>query len=212
MPYDTVRKFEQEMAEYCGSRYAVSVSSCTNAIFLCLMYYKTTIDMPITLPKHTYVGVACAVKNAGYEIEWSDERWDGAYMLYPTKIVDSALRLYEGMYDKLYQDAYVCLSFHSRKHIGIGRGGMILTDDKEAAQWLRRARFDGRDECEQLKDNFTMTGWNMYMTPEQAARGLTLLHFYKETENHPDIDDYDTYPDLSKVQVFNEADIFDEGF
>jgi dTDP-4-amino-4,6-dideoxygalactose transaminase len=36
------------------------------------------------------------------------------------------------------------LSFHRRKHLAIGRGGMILTDDAEAAKWLRLARYDTR--------------------------------------------------------------------
>ena len=39
-PYLVVKKFEDSVAEYTGSKYAVSVDSCTNALFLCLMYQK----------------------------------------------------------------------------------------------------------------------------------------------------------------------------
>ena len=32
-----------------------------------------------------------------------------------------------------------------KKKIPIGRGGAILTNDKKAYQWLKMARYDGRD-------------------------------------------------------------------
>ena len=34
-------------------------------------------------------------------------------------------------------DTFHCLSFHIRKHIPIGKGGMILTDDKKAYDWFK---------------------------------------------------------------------------
>ena len=34
--------FEKKIAEYAGSKYAVSVDNCTNALFLCLKYLKAT--------------------------------------------------------------------------------------------------------------------------------------------------------------------------
>ena len=34
-PYNIVRMFEEEMAHYTGAKYAISVDSCTNALFLC---------------------------------------------------------------------------------------------------------------------------------------------------------------------------------
>lgn len=37
-PYKIVSDFEQAIAEYAGSKYAVAVESCTAAIFLSLMY------------------------------------------------------------------------------------------------------------------------------------------------------------------------------
>ena len=39
-PYKIVRMFEEEIAEYTGSPYAVSVDSCTNALFLVCKYLK----------------------------------------------------------------------------------------------------------------------------------------------------------------------------
>ena len=39
-PYKVVQMFEEEVAIYTGAPYAISVDSCTNALFLCLQYLK----------------------------------------------------------------------------------------------------------------------------------------------------------------------------
>ena len=36
--WDIINLFEQKIANFCGSPYAVSVDSCTNALFLCFYY------------------------------------------------------------------------------------------------------------------------------------------------------------------------------
>ena len=38
-PYYIVDEFEKTIASLAGSKYAVAVDSCTNAIFLCLNIY-----------------------------------------------------------------------------------------------------------------------------------------------------------------------------
>jgi dTDP-4-amino-4,6-dideoxygalactose transaminase len=97
---------------------------------------------------------------------------------------------------------FYCLSFHYKKHLPIGRGGMILTNDKKAVEWLKMARFDGRREIPLSEDNATIRGWNMYLTPEQAARGLVLFDLIKD-KKLPDLKVEDQrYPDLSKWRVF----------
>lgn len=86
-----------------------------------------------------------------------------------------------------------------RKLLPIGRGGMILTDDLFVAGWLRKMRFDGRDgNVPFMEDKIQFLGYNAYMTPEQAARGLQLL------ENlPPDLPDLPAvYPDLRHMPVF----------
>ena len=35
-PYNIVKMFEEVIAEYTGATYAVSIDSCTNALFLCM--------------------------------------------------------------------------------------------------------------------------------------------------------------------------------
>jgi len=76
---------------------------------------------------------------------------------------------------------------------------MVLTDDPGDAAWLRRMRFDGRDgSVPFMEDHVSLLGWNAYMTPEQAARGLQLLEALPD--GLPDI--ANDYPDLRSMPVF----------
>lgn len=208
--YDVVKQFEECIALYAGSKYAVAVESCSAAILLSLDYKKRLLaedKWKIEIPKFTYPSVAFAIMHIHkYAPAFSDEQWEGTYDLklwYGHKsigITDGALRFKRGM----YKGGLHCLSFHAKKHLQIGRGGMILTDDEQAYKWLKKARFDGRDECS-LADqkDIDVAGWNAYMTPEQAARGLELFNMIKD-KDLPDlrVEDQD-YPDLSKFTVFN---------
>jgi hypothetical protein len=78
---------------------------------------------------------------------------------------------------------------------------MILTDSREAADWLKRAAYFGRRAIDHLKDNFDMLGWNYYMLPEIAARGLVLMLGIKPENEDLEIE----YQDLSKYQIYTEA-------
>ena len=99
-------------------------------------------------------------------------------------------------------DSYYCLSFnYTKKHIPLGRGGMILTNDKEAVDWFKQMRFDGRKEITLHKDNTTLFGHNMYLLPEQAARGLLLFETIKD-KKLSDIVRVPSYPDISKWKCF----------
>jgi dTDP-4-amino-4,6-dideoxygalactose transaminase len=101
------------------------------------------------------------------------------------------------------KEQFQCLSFHAKKHLAIGKGGMILTDDHYAVEWFKKARYEGRSEKFYKKDQIDMLGWNMYMTPEQAARGLVLLQ-QLPLEN-PDIPEVGGgYRDLTEFNVFKK--------
>ena len=39
-PYQIVKMFEEEIAAYTGAKYAVTVDSCTNALFLVCKYLQ----------------------------------------------------------------------------------------------------------------------------------------------------------------------------
>jgi len=212
-PYDIVDALEKRVAEYAGSKYAVAVDSCTNALLLALRYSKwrsehgvesvmygdgTKLES-ITLPNKTYVGVAYAVLNAGLKCKFKDYEWQGAYKLEGTDIIDSARRFRRGMYVK---GSLYCLSAHWGKHLKIGRGGFILTDDYEAATILRIMRFDGRTAGLPPKmDNFIYQSNHCYMLPEEAARGLMLMSYMPDVNADIPADDY---ADLSKYPIFTE--------
>lgn len=196
MPQGTIRLFEERIAEYAGSKYAVSVDSCCNALFLCCKYLQVKV---VKIPKITYPGVACSIINSGGISYFTNKKWQGVYELEPYRIIDGALRFKKGMYIK---DSFHCLSFHIKKHLPIGRGGMILTNDQDAYTWFKRARFDGRDQVPLDEDMIQMVGYNMYMTSEQAARGLTLFETIKD-KDLPDMDSTkQKYPDLSKIKAY----------
>lgn len=197
--WDVVDLFEKKIAEYSGSKYAVSVDNCTNALFLCLKYLKYE-GSTITIPGKTYVSVPCTIINAGCKVKFEDIEWSGAYQLKPTPIYDGAVRFRKGMYKP---GTYHCLSFHIRKHLPIGKGGMILTDDEEAVKWFKMARYEGRHhEIPYKEDKFTMTGWNMYMTPEQAAKGLEL--FEKMPDFNPDQESSGSSKDLTEFKFYEK--------
>jgi len=186
--WNVVRDFENVVAEYAGAPYAVAVDSCTWALFLCCRYLHVGV---VTLPKKTYCSVPGAVIHAGGSVQFCNGDWSGWYSLTPYHIADSACCFHKGMYRSGW---FFCLSFQARKHIPIGRGGMILTDNKEAAEWFRLARFNGRREEPMSQDSKpAFVGWHCFMEPERAARGLQLMMNVKD--DNPDL--VFDYPDLS---------------
>jgi dTDP-4-amino-4,6-dideoxygalactose transaminase len=189
---DVIRQFEKTIAKHCGAPYGVAVESCSSALFLCCRYFNVG---EVTIPKKTYFSVPFGITHAGGRVIFKDKKWRGAYELKPYPIIDSAVRFRKGMFRPGF---FHCLSFHYSKHIPIGRGGMILTDDKKAVAWLREMRNDGRREIPKEMDRVELAGWNFYMTPEQAARGLSL--FYWRIHGKKDLPDIDmNYSDLSYV-------------
>ena len=195
-PYNVVRMFEEEIARYTGSPYAVSVDSCTNATFLCCKYLNVK---EVIMPKRTYLSIPMSVIHAGGTVKFKDIEWSGIYSLDPYPIYDSAKRLTSNMY---IEGSYMCLSFHIKKLLGIGKGGMILTDNEDAVEWFKRARYEGRSEKFYKNDDIDMLGWNMYMTPQQASHGLSLLQNYPE--HVKDMGEENGYRDLTEFSVFKD--------
>lgn len=197
--FGVVAEFERRVAEYAGSKYAVAVDCCTNAIFLSLKYCQMALSDKgaIVCPAKTYVSVPMAILHAGFRLNLQDFGWKGVYQLYPLPIYDGAKRFTRGM----YQGGLHSLSFHTKKILNIGRGGMILTDDENAVKWLKKARYDGREEKHYTGGEIESIGWHMYMMPDQAARGLTLLDVLPD-ENEDLTEDY---PDLRTMPVFRCA-------
>lgn len=187
--------FEQRLSEFTGAPYVVLVDSCTNAIFLALTYLARydSIAPTITIPSQTYVGVAQSVLNAGFNLAFNAERWVGQYVLHGSPIVDAAVGFKQGM----YRGGMVCLSFHQKKALPIGKGGAILLNDKQAYTTLKRMSWDGRDASISVADDLAniIPGFHMNMTPNDAATGVLLLNSYKGDK----IGSYADYPDISTI-------------
>lgn len=194
--------FEARLCDYTGAPYAVAVDNCSNALFLALTYVDIR-DQVITIPSHTYPAVPCEIIHAGGKVcfEPSFVQLCGAYQLKPTPVWDCALEFTCGMYKPI---TLQCLSFTGpHKHLKLGKGGAILTDSKEAYEWFKRARFSGRRECSYHEDNFDMLGWNFYMMPEIAAKGLQLMdQFYRDGVKVHNEPLSLKYPDLSKFPIY----------
>jgi len=202
-PYKIVQMFEEEVALYTNAPYAISVDSCTNALFLCCKYLEVG---EVTIPSKTYLSVPMSIIHAGGEVIFDKtsktNHWIGTYQLKPYPIYDSAKRFTSDMY---IPNSFMCLSFHIKKHLKMGKGGMILTDNEKAVEWFKKARYEGRSEKLYHEDDIDMLGWNMYMTPQQAAHGLALMQNYPNTM--PDLDENNGYRDLTEFSVFKNCKV-----
>lgn len=204
-PRDINIIFESKLAEFSGSKFAILTDCCTNAIFLSLSYLvwsgKLVAGTEVEIPNQTYISIPHAVQHAGLVPRLVNREWAGVYEIGRTGVIDGAGRFTEGMFET--PDKYHCLSFQIKKRLPIGRGGVVLTDDPVAAQWIRRASYDGRDLSLPYDDpsHASGPGWHMYMTPEDAARGIILMdQIDKQNEdtmtfrNYPPISSYSGIP------------------
>jgi dTDP-4-amino-4,6-dideoxygalactose transaminase len=167
MSFNVVEKFEQEVAKFFGAPYAVAVDCCTHGLELCLRLNKTE---KITVPAHTYISVPFLAKKLNIGFEWRDEDWVDYYYLGDSNIVDAAVLWEKNSY---IPGTLMCVSFQFKKHLSLGRGGMILTDNKQASLDLKKMSYDGRmPDMPWRQQDITTVGYHYYMTPETAKLGL----------------------------------------
>lgn len=76
--------------------------------------------------------------------------------------------------------AMSCFSFHPRKSLTTGEGGMVLTADDALAERLRRLRNHGT-ERNGWRATFVEPGFNMRMSDLNAALGLVQVPRHRET-------------------------------
>lgn len=196
-PHDVTRAFEAALCEYTGARYAVTTTSCTQAILMACAYFGWMHRDTVSMPMLSYVGVPAAILNAGLTVMFRDEDWQGEYQLDPLPVWDSARRFTSGMYRP---GTMQCVSFHATKILADSQGGAILHDNPDADAWLRRARFDGRTEGVDAKfDQVQYPSWHAYLSPDVAARLLWKLQGLPK--HNPDLPRSD-YPDLSQMEAF----------
>ena len=198
MSFKIVSEFEQKIAKFYGSPYAVAVDCCTHAIELCLRYKEVK---KYTVPPNTYPSVPNLAQKIGIEFEWEEQDWKDYYYLGGTNIIDAAVYWKSNGYVK---DSLMCLSFQYQKHLSLGRGGMILCDDSESKDELKKMSYDGREPDIPWRDqNITTIGYHYYMTPETASLGLEKLPEAVKTEpRHWNIDEW---PDLRGMDLFKDV-------
>lgn len=197
MSFDIVEDFEKEVAAFFGSPYAVAVDCCTHAIELCLRHQGT---QSFTTPKRTYISVPFLADKLNISHSWTDEDWVDYYRLGDTNIIDAAVLWQK---DSYITGTLMCLSFQFRKHLSLGRGGMILLDDKKTANDLKKMSYDGRiSELPWRDQDIETIGYHYYMTPETAQSGIDLLSEAIETE--PVKWTINDWPDLTKLTVFKD--------
>jgi len=196
-PRDIIDIFENKMANYAGCKYGIAVDSCTSGIFLSLKYFQAS--GIITIPSHTYVSVPMQIIHAGCKVEFENLEWSGVYQLKPYPIYDGAVRYTKDMY--VGDNALQVVSFQIKKRLPMGKGGMVLTDNEDVYKWIKKASYDGRDlDVYYPDDDFSILGWHMYMTPEDAARGILIMDQLPDTNE--DSGCWKNYSDLSTKEIF----------
>jgi len=180
--YKITEDFEKALADYTGAKYVVTLDNMSNGLFLALYYEnyvkKSIISPTIKIPNRTYPSVPCEIIHAGLKVEFEiveGKTIKGAYNLKGSNVWDSALSFTADMYKP---KTHMCVSF--------------------------TGRYSGRRECSYHDDNLDMLGWNFYMMPELAARGLLLMNqFYTLDGTKKQNADLELpYPDLSKFEIY----------
>ena len=167
--------FEEAVADFWQSRYAVAVDCCTHALELCL-HVK---PQHAVCPTRTYLSVPMMMDKSRSSYEFLDKPWTDYYYL-TNDIIDAAPYWKRNGY---VNNTLMCISFGHKKHINIGKGGMILLNDKTLYERLQKIRYDGRSIHSGVMykdDDVTELGYHYYMTPETAAVGLEIFHQKKD--------------------------------
>lgn len=203
---EVTTKFEQNVARYVHSKYAIATTSATTAIHTSLECMNVK-GKKVLVSDFTFPATALAINLAGGIPVLVDV--DKDTMNVTTKIIEDALdektrfilpvslfgnplerKFYKlrnkGL--KIIEDAatnlgtkigneYVgsladitCFSFHPRKIITTGEGGMITTNNKELAEKCRRYKMFGKAGTE-----FVQEGTNYKISDILSAVGLAQL-------------------------------------
>jgi dTDP-4-amino-4,6-dideoxygalactose transaminase len=194
MNFETVKEFENEIAKFYNAPYAIATDSCTHGVELCLRYFEAK---EINVPKRTYLSIPFLAHKLNIKLNWKDENWTDYYYL-TNNIIDAAVLWKEGSYTP---GTFMSVSFQYQKHLSLGRGGIILTDNQEVAIQLKKMSYDGRNPDKLWRDqNINTIGYHYYMTPETAQLGLNKLP--KAIETTPKQWTVKDWPDLTQMDIF----------
>jgi len=195
MSFNSVAELENKIADFFGAPHAVAVDCCTHGIELCLRLFDLD---KINVPTRTYISIPFLAHKLNIGLQWEEQEWENYYYL--TKDVVDAAVLWER--NSYVTGTFMNISFQFQKHLSLGRGGMILTDDKDSAYELKRMSYDGRSpDIPWREQNISSIGYHYYMTPETAELGLD--KFQNAVDTPPRKWTVSDWPDLTKMNVFN---------
>lgn len=196
MSFKSVSDFEILIANFFKAPYAIATDSCTHAIELCFRYLNHYKE--IIVPTRTYISIPFLANKLNLELKWNDSIWEDYYCFEGTNIYDAAVYWQRNGF---IRDSFMCLSFQFQKHCNIGKGGMILLDDKKAYNKLSRMVYDGRvRDIPWREQDISEVGYHYYMTPESAKEGIK--RFEEVKEKIPKKWTSADYPFLPSMKVF----------
>lgn len=166
-----VEEFENNFCEYVGAKYACSMNSATNSIFLIFLNKGLEVKIPSMIPP-----VVCnALITSGNKINFIDNtEWVGnSYVLHDFgyyKIIDSAQKVYRNQFVKeASDDDLMFFSFYPTKPVGSCDGGIIVSNNKEKIQWFKEACLNGMSFAENnWERKIKFPGYKMYMNSFQT--------------------------------------------
>ncbi|MDO8621177.1 MAG: DegT/DnrJ/EryC1/StrS family aminotransferase [Candidatus Levybacteria bacterium] len=160
--------FEEEFANYVGTKFAVALNSCTAGLFLSLKALGIGIGDEVIVPSFTFASTVNVVVHSGAIPVFADIKKDDftldpksverlitkktkaimpvhyagrkAFINYELPVVEDSAHLIPKSEASKNLTAY---SFYATKNMTTGEGGMITTDDEKLAIWLRKARLHG---------------------------------------------------------------------
>lgn len=192
--WSTVTEFEKKIAEFFGAPYAIATDSATHGMELCLRMLNVK---NMFCPKRTYLSVPMLANKLNIDLTWKDIDWKGFYYLTP-QIIDAAVLWKPNSY---IPETFMNVSFQYQKHLSLGRGGCILTDNKTAAIQLKKMSYDGRlPGIPWRNQNVDTMGYHYYMLPEIAEVGLQKLQ--AAIDAPPRRWAITDWPDLTTMDVF----------
>jgi dTDP-4-amino-4,6-dideoxygalactose transaminase len=197
MNFNVITEFENEVAKFFGAPYAIAVDSCTHGVELALRYTNT---IHINVPTHTYLSVPFLANKLNIELVWRDEDWVDYYYL-TANVIDAAVLWKK---DSYIPNTFMGVSFQFQKHLSLGRGGILLTDNEEAAIKIKKMSYDGRlPGLPWREQDIDTMGYHYYMTPETAQLGLDKLP--AAIQNTPRQWVVTDWPDLTQMKIFKRS-------
>ena len=218
------KRFEDEFKKYTGSKYAISVSSCTAGLHLSCLASNFKEGDEVIVPAQTHTATAHAIEYTGAKAVFADvDKITGNISLKEieknfTKKTKGVIVVHMGGYPcDLDQIIKFCkkkkivlledcahavgtkyrkkqvgnygitgsFSFYPTKQITTGEGGMVITNNKNFFNKIKKLKAFGidkdiKDRKKQGDYDVKFLGYNYRMTDFQAALGINQILNYKK--------------------------------